>query len=82
MLRYQLEVVIALNVSAALSALFLYLTRPKEGNIQLPVHARDTAETYSDGDPFDVTTAEDVLEGYPLDEEQFWAKVQYLLTCI
>jgi hypothetical protein len=76
--RYQLEVAIALNVSAALSVLFLYLARPKEGKIQLPVHARDIAETYPDGDPFDVTTAEDVLEGYPLNEETFWAKVEYI----
>ncbi|KAJ7817400.1 hypothetical protein B0H13DRAFT_1922933 [Mycena leptocephala] len=37
--RYQLEAAIALNASAGLSALFLYLTRPKQGKIQLPVHA-------------------------------------------
>jgi hypothetical protein len=77
--RYQLQIAIALNVSAALSALFLYLTRPKEGKIQLPIHTsshRDAPEeTYPDGDPFDVTTAEDVLDGYPLDEERFWVKV-------
>jgi hypothetical protein len=72
--RYQLEIAIALDVSAALSALVLCLNRlrRREGKIRLPLH--DTApsedsETYPDEDAFDITTAEDILNGYPLDEE-------------
>ncbi|KAJ7826927.1 hypothetical protein B0H13DRAFT_2440066 [Mycena leptocephala] len=79
--RYQLEIAIALDVSAALSALVLCLNRlrRREGKIRLPLH--DTApsedsETYPDEDSFDITTAEDILNGYPLDEEKFWAQMR------
>ncbi|KAJ7829796.1 hypothetical protein B0H13DRAFT_2372376 [Mycena leptocephala] len=78
--QYQLEIAIALNVSTALSALLLYLNRSRstEGKIRLPLHdapheEAESEETYPDGDPFDITTAEDILDGYPLHEEKFWA---------
>ncbi|KAJ6552953.1 multidrug resistance-associated ABC transporter [Mycena capillaripes] len=78
--RYQLEIAIGLGGTAALSALFLYLDRTREGKIHLPVHVLNPAdtseETYPDGDPFDVITAEDMLDGYPLDEENFWARMR------
>ncbi|KAJ7147016.1 multidrug resistance-associated ABC transporter [Mycena epipterygia] len=73
--RYQLEIAIALNASAVCSAVLFYLNRTTEGKIQLPVHA-DRTEIYPDGDPFDVITPEDLLDGYPLDEANFWARIR------
>lgn len=78
--RYQLEIAIALDVAAALSALIFYLNRSKEGKISLPLAAHAESEIYPDGDPFDVTLAEDVLDGYPLQEEKFWTKVWIAFT--
>jgi hypothetical protein len=80
--RFQLEIAVALNVSATVSAVLLYLNRSnaKEGKIRLPLHAVSDApqiaseEIYPDGDPFDVTTSEDLLDGYPLHEEKFWTQ--------
>ncbi|KAF7343129.1 ATP-dependent bile acid permease [Mycena venus] len=82
--RYQLEIAIALNVAAALSAFVFYLKRStgKEGKIRLPLHGdaphahAESEEVYPDGDPFDVITPEDVLDGYPLQEEKFWAHMK------
>ncbi|KAJ7147015.1 multidrug resistance-associated ABC transporter, partial [Mycena epipterygia] len=74
--RYQLEIAIALNASAVCSAVLFYLNRTTEGKIQLPVHADRTDEIYPDGDPFDVITPEDLLDGYPLDETKFWARMR------
>ncbi|KAJ7108814.1 multidrug resistance-associated ABC transporter [Mycena epipterygia] len=76
MSRYQLEIAIALNASAVCSAVLFYLNRTTEGKIQLPVHADRTDEIYPDGDPFDVMTPEDLLDGYPLDEAKFWARMR------
>ncbi|KAJ7846225.1 multidrug resistance-associated ABC transporter [Mycena olivaceomarginata] len=82
--RFQLEIAVALNVSATVSAVLLYLNRSnaKEGKIRLPLHAASDApqiaseEMYPDGDPFDVTTSEDLLDGYPLQEEKFWTQMR------
>ncbi|KAJ7737115.1 multidrug resistance-associated ABC transporter [Mycena metata] len=76
MSRYQLEIAIVLGASVALSAAFIYLNRTKEGKIHLPVHADTLDEVYPDGDPFDVTTAQDFVEGYPLEEEEFWERMR------
>ncbi|KAF7343123.1 ATP-dependent bile acid permease [Mycena venus] len=78
--RYQLEIAIALNVAASCSALFFYRNRSREREIQLPryddaPHA-EPEDNYPDGDPFDVITAEDILDGYPLQEEKFWAQMR------
>ncbi|KAJ7349778.1 multidrug resistance-associated ABC transporter [Mycena albidolilacea] len=82
--RFQLEIAVGLNVSATVSAVLLYLNRSnaKEGKIRLPLHAVSDApqiaseEMYPDGDPFDVTTSEDLLDGYPLREEKFWTQMR------
>ncbi|KAF7316261.1 Multidrug resistance-associated ABC transporter protein [Mycena indigotica] len=68
---YQLEIASALTGCAVISAACLYLNWPTEGKIQLPVHVDD-----DDGgeDPFDVTRAEDVIDGYPIEAEAFWRK--------
>ncbi|EJC98304.1 multidrug resistance-associated ABC transporter [Fomitiporia mediterranea MF3/22] len=76
--RYQLEVAIVLCCSALLSAaVFALQRRPKEGAIKLPLY--DDGEligaTESD-DPFNVTKPEDVIDGYPIREEEFWRKIR------
>ncbi|KAJ7485641.1 multidrug resistance-associated ABC transporter [Mycena latifolia] len=69
---YQLEIAVALAISASFSGGFLFLNRPVEGKIQLPLHA--DANTYED--PFDVTKPEDVIDGYPIDGDAFWLKIR------
>ncbi|KAJ7635025.1 multidrug resistance-associated ABC transporter [Roridomyces roridus] len=70
---YQLEIAVALAVSAVGSSVFLYLNRPTEGKIQLPLHTEDNDLQV---DPFDVTKPEDITDGYPIDGEAFWAKTR------
>ncbi|KAJ7685835.1 multidrug resistance-associated ABC transporter [Mycena rosella] len=76
MLRYQLEIAITLNVSAVVSVALFYIHGTTDGKIQLPTHTDGVEEIYPDGDPFDVTTPEDLLDGYPLDETKFWARMR------
>lgn len=77
--HFQLEVCIALTAAGLGSGGLLYLNRPREGKVQLPVHA--TFEALADEtlghDPFDVTTPEDVVDGFPIEGDAFWAKVYY-----
>ena len=82
--RYELECVVALVVVALISSIVFFLDRPKEGKIKLPFHDEEVeaeGEPYEvlDGgqsDPFDVTKPVDVVDGEPLDEEEFWANVR------
>ncbi|KAJ7104459.1 multidrug resistance-associated ABC transporter [Mycena belliarum] len=69
---YQLEIVVSLTVCAAFSAVCLFFNRPTEGKIQLPLHSE--ADAFED--PFDVTKPEDVVDGYPIDGDAFWAKIR------
>ncbi|KAJ7785356.1 multidrug resistance-associated ABC transporter [Mycena maculata] len=68
---YQLEIAIALALSALCSSVFFFLSRPKEGKIQLPIYSESVEE-----DPFDVTKPEDVIDGYPIEEDAFWTQVK------
>lgn len=71
----QLAISTGLVVVASFSALAKVLLRHKEGEIKLPLSQNaDTAAL--EHDPFDVATPEDVIDGYPLDEEDFWIKVR------
>jgi hypothetical protein len=70
---YQLEIASALVITAFCSSLFLFLNRPTEGKIQLPLHSEDSD---SDNDAFDVTRPEDIIDGYPIDGERFWVQVR------
>jgi hypothetical protein len=83
---YQLQIAIALAAFSVCSAGLFFVRNlgPAEGKVQLPNHVEGVEETYPDGDPFDVATPEDLLDGYPIDEAQFWAKVwqNLLLKCI
>ena len=65
--RFQLLISSSLVVSAVISVLILYLTRSKEGKIQLP--APSAVEQN------DVEISDDVTDGYPIDEESFWTRV-------
>ncbi|KAJ7319100.1 multidrug resistance-associated ABC transporter [Mycena albidolilacea] len=78
---YQLEIASALVASAFSSSVLLYLNRPVEGKIQLPLHSESENST---DDAFDVTKPEDIVDGYPIDEEGFWAKTKRikLFLCI
>ncbi|GLB42389.1 putative atp-binding cassette transporter [Lyophyllum shimeji] len=78
--RFQLEVGIALATAALVSAGVFYLNRPREGKIQLPTHAgyeEFEDEAHHGHDPFDVTKAEDVIDGFPIDGDAFWAKMRW-----
>ena len=68
--RFQLPIAIALVVSAVISLLTFYLTRAKDGKIQLPV-----VDEQNEHDAFDVTRPEDLTDGYPIDAENFWIRV-------
>ncbi|CAA7268235.1 unnamed protein product [Cyclocybe aegerita] len=74
--RFQLPIAVALSVSALGSLVALYLTRNVEGKIQLPLHDNEDDE-HLKHDPFDVTTIEDVTDGYPIDGERFWARMRW-----
>ncbi|KAJ3515541.1 hypothetical protein NLJ89_g1687 [Agrocybe chaxingu] len=74
--RFQLPIAVALSVSAIGSLVALYFTRNVEGKIQLPLHANEDDE-HLEHDPFDVTTIEDVTDGYPIDGESFWARMRW-----
>jgi hypothetical protein len=76
--RFEFEISVALLVSVVLSGIVLWVTREKEGKVQLPTHVGE--EPLGDGflgggDPFDVTKPEDLLDGFPVNEEQFWKRV-------
>ena len=68
--RYQLSVAIALLVGAACSLGLILFARTREGKIQLPLTGEEV-----DNDPFDVFSPEDVVDGYPVEENKFWAQV-------
>ncbi|KAI0040180.1 ATP-binding cassette transporter [Auriscalpium vulgare] len=73
--RFQLAVAIALASAAVLSVGFLWLLRPKEGKVQLPV-TTDGEDQY-EHDAFDVTQPEDIVDGEPIDEQAFWARNRF-----
>lgn len=69
--RFQLPIAIALATIAVASLITLYFTRSKDGKIQLPAMANEQSER----DIFDVLRPEDLIDGYPIDEERFWTRV-------
>ncbi|KAL5499202.1 hypothetical protein ACEPAH_1720 [Sanghuangporus vaninii] len=76
--RFQLEVDIVLCCAALLSAvIYVVQSRPKEGAVKLPIYEdselNDAAEF---DDPFNVTKPEDVIDGYPIREGEFWSKIR------
>ena len=69
--RFQLPIAIALVASVVTSLITFYFTRTTEGKIQLPI----AGDGQNERDIFDVLRPEDVTDGYPIDEESFWARV-------
>jgi hypothetical protein len=75
MVRFELAVAITLASSACVSLIVFYLTRDQEGKVQLPTHVDESEHVLYGHDPFDVTTPEDIIDGYPIDADAFWASV-------
>ncbi|KAJ2928533.1 hypothetical protein H1R20_g8544, partial [Candolleomyces eurysporus] len=83
--RFQFEIAITLAASVVASILAFYWAKQKrEGKIQLPTHNDEEldGDHYSKHDPLEVTTPEDVIDGYPLEEEAFWRRMQWRKTYI
>jgi hypothetical protein len=78
MIRFQLEIAVALFASVLGSLIVSYFTRPQDGKIQLPIHASESLER----DPLDVTTPDDIIDGYPIDEEKFWEQARPFLSSV
>ncbi|KAJ8693740.1 hypothetical protein PTI98_008710 [Pleurotus ostreatus] len=83
--RFQLEVAAALVASALPSLVAFYILRPRQGKIQLPIHSEGNGVEAHEHDPFDVLTREDVVEGEPIDEAAFWARmrlIKLVISCL
>ena len=74
--QFQFEVAVVLAATSLLSAIWLALSKPEEGKVKLPQFADGVAPLH---DPFDVTKVEDIVDGEPIDEAGFWAKVRCCL---
>lgn len=74
--KYQLPIAIVLAICAVLSASFLWVRRPKEGKVKLPVYVDGEVDETYERDPFEVTTPADIKDGEPIDEASFWARVR------
>lgn len=76
--EYQLEVALVL-AAVALGSLSLSFTARTEGRIRLPTVQVDE-DANGTHDPFDVTKAEDFVDGYSIEGVAFWDKVCRLFT--
>jgi len=65
--------------------------RAKDGGVKLPVHVGEEVTRNADAggylsgdDSFDVTKPEDIIDGYPIDEDGFWERVSkwYLFSSV
>ncbi|KAI0761279.1 multidrug resistance-associated ABC transporter [Trametes elegans] len=72
--EYQLHVAIALVLALATSLVIYVFAGPKEQQHALPTFLGEQESLVRD--PFDVTTAEDLVDGVPVDETRFWAKMR------
>ena len=75
---YQLPIAVALSASVVLSGIGFLLTKTDDGKIKLPTSVAEDENGEPLHDPFDVTRAEDLVDGTPLNEEQFWSRVSKL----
>lgn len=80
--RLELEVGILLCSCALISVLvFSFDKKPEEGKIKLYEQhlGRDEGEDddlQEQSDPYYVTKDEDIIDGYPIKENEFWQKVR------
>lgn len=86
--RFEFEISVVLVICVLVSRVVWWFTmREKEGGVRLPVHigeeesgsgmltsSVDTGGYLSRGDPFDITKLEDIVDGYPIDEDGFWKR--------
>lgn len=72
MSQYQLPAAVFLAASGLFSAGLLLLSKPTtDGKVQLPDYISDSTSK----DPFDVAKPEDIVDGNPVNEANFWARV-------
>jgi len=74
--RFELGVSLILAASALVSSLVFYSTHQKEGKIRLSTHVDESEDALRGHDPFEVTTAVDALDGYPIEPDAFWNRVR------
>ncbi|KAL1948837.1 hypothetical protein VTO73DRAFT_10643 [Trametes versicolor] len=72
--EYQLHVAIALTAGLATSLGLFLLAGPEEKKTALPTFVE--GDEALERDPFDVATAEDFVDGTPIDEQRFWSKMR------
>jgi hypothetical protein len=76
-ISYSLAASAAADISAIASALVFIFPRPNR--LQLPTseahQSNERFETEDRKDPFDIASREDIIDGYPLDEDKFWSQV-------
>jgi len=88
MVCFESEISVVLVICVPVSCVVLWFTtRAKEGSVRLPVYVGEEEEEIftrsadagnagsSGDDPFDVTKLEDIIDGYPIDEDGFWKRV-------
>ncbi|KAH7096201.1 multidrug resistance-associated ABC transporter [Auriculariales sp. MPI-PUGE-AT-0066] len=81
--RYQLVLASTVLASALFSAVAFYVYHPRTGKIALTDDdADEEPELAGEKDPWDVTTAEDVIDGTPLNEDAFWHLMQLRKTVV
>ena len=75
---YQLHVAVALGVVLLVSATTYALSGARTHEKQNALAVLVEGEEGLSRDPFDVTEPEDLVDGQPVDEEQFWNRVRSL----
>ncbi|OJA09234.1 hypothetical protein AZE42_11223 [Rhizopogon vesiculosus] len=73
---HQLLLAEALVGATILSSFTLFLARSQQQKIHLPTVQDASLADDVDQDPFDVTKPEDFIDGEPIDEDAFWAKMR------
>ncbi|KAF8178248.1 multidrug resistance-associated ABC transporter [Pholiota molesta] len=74
--QYQLPIAGVLAASTLASLVVFFLTRTPEGKVQLPIRVQD-GDLVPAHDAFDVTKPEDIVDGYPIDEDKFWTRMRW-----
>lgn len=79
---YSLVASAAVDICAFSSVVIFIFSRPKR--LKLPTIETYEREELPGGedrkDPFDIASCDDLIDGYPLEEEKFWSQVRSLRT--
>ncbi|KDQ21679.1 hypothetical protein BOTBODRAFT_26106 [Botryobasidium botryosum FD-172 SS1] len=80
MLAYELHLSVALVVGALLSTIIFFLSQPKRIQLESdyePLEGEDPYDADLQGrDMFDIAKPEDMVDGFPINEAEFWAKIR------